>query len=544
MLKTHITILIICAFLTGCNSAGGYKTTPAKVTRANPPEAAPESAKMAPVEVTKPVKQKLVRKENPSKEAQAPHADVWSRIRSQLFLDRQTQQASVKARLAWYARHQAYLDRVSDRARPYVYHIVSRLEARNMPLELALLPIVESAYHPFAYSRSHASGIWQFIPGTGKNYGLKQNWWYDGRRDIVAATEAALDYLDKLQKEFNGDWLHALAAYNTGERNVARAISRNKKSGKPIDFWSLKLPRETRGYVPSLLAVAELLASSEQHAVSWKPIPNKPYFDIVPIKKQLDLALAGQLTGLSMDDIYTLNPGFNRWATDPDGPHQLLIPVGKSKGFVSALNAIPDSERISWKRHVIKRGESLGLIARKYHTSVSTLKHTNKLRSNLIREGRSLLIPSSKRPLTHYTLSMDSRRYAGLKKSSDGKAHIYKVRRGDTLWDIGRSYGVSVKELCAWNGLNTRSIIRPGKKLTLYLSTAEKDTAKAIPASYKQNGNINYTVIKGDSLWLIARRFSTSVKELKRLNKLGNKSFLQPGQQLIIQAQGNRLTGV
>ena len=381
---------------------------------------------------------------------QAEYDDIWLRIRDQLVFHRHSEKASVKARLAWYARHQDYLDRVAERARPYIYYIVEALEKRNMPVELALLPIVESAYQPFAYSRSHASGIWQFIPGTGKLYGLKQNWWYDGRRDIVAATDAALNYLEKLNKEFNGDWLLALAAYNTGERNVARAISRNKKAGKPTDFWSLRLPRETRGYVPSLLAVAELLMKPNQHGVQWQTIENKPFFTIVPIEKQLDLATAANLAGISMDEIYTLNPAFNRWATDPKGPHRLLIPVEKSQRFVTDLRALPDSERISWIRHVIKRGENLGLIARFYHTSVSALKQTNNLRSNLIREGHSLLIPSSLHPLKHYTLSMDSRRYSdtsllipsslhplkhytlsisrrysGLKKSGNGKNYIY-----------------------------------------------------------------------------------------------------------------------
>lgn len=239
----------------------------------------------------------------------------------------------MKARIAWYARHQAYLDRVAERATPYLFHIVEEIERRGMPMELALLPIVESAFHPFAYSRSHASGIWQFIPGTGRNYGLKQNWWYDGRRDIVAATDAALRYLDKLNKEFHGNWLHALAAYNTGERNVGRAIKRNRKAGKQTDFWSLRLPRETRGYVPSLLAVAELLAEPEKYGITWQTIENKPYFTQVDIGGQLDLATAAGLADLSMDDLYTLNPAFNRWATAPDGPHHLLVPVGKKNAL-------------------------------------------------------------------------------------------------------------------------------------------------------------------------------------------------------------------
>jgi len=234
--------------------------------------------------------------------------DAWKRIATGLRLTRDISEKTTASKLAWFARNQAYLDRVSERASPYLYYIVEELDKRDMPLDLALLPIVESAYNPFAYSPSRASGIWQFIPGTGKHYGLKQNWWYDGRRDIVAATDAALNYLQKLHNDFNGDWLLALAAYNSGEGNVARAIRRNKKAGKPIDFFSLRLPRETRGYVPSLLAVAEIVANPEKYNVTIQAIENDQYFKQVDIVSQIDLATAAELSELSIEELYTLNP--------------------------------------------------------------------------------------------------------------------------------------------------------------------------------------------------------------------------------------------
>jgi peptidoglycan lytic transglycosylase D len=547
MLNLRITIIIIAFTLTGCNTLPERQTDSAVVTA--DPIAAAGSLTSA-TDKTSAQKQtttiSLVETRAADVSKPPAYEDIWLRIRDKLSLDHHIDKRSVKAKLAWYARHQDYLDRVAERARPYIYHIVEELEKRNMPVELALLPIVESAYHPFAYSRSHASGIWQFIPGTGRNYGLKQNWWYDGRRDIVAATDAALRYLDKLNKEFNGNWLHALAAYNTGERKVARAISRNKKAHKLTDFWSLRLPRETRGYVPSLLAVAELLAKPEQYAVKWQTIDNKPYFTEIDVQGQLDLATAAKLADISMDEIYTLNPAFNRWATDPDGPHNLLIPLAKGPSFVTQLAALPDAERISWKRHIIKRGENLGQIARNYHTSVSALKQTNNLRSNLIREGRSLLIPSSLHPLKHYSLSLDSRRYRGLKKSASGTNYVYTIRRGDTLWDIGRQYGVSIKQLCAWNGINSRSVLRPGKKLKLRLASNEKNTVKAIPASYDNSkaSVVNYTVKKGDSLWRIARRFKVTVKQLLAWNNLSKSKHLKPGQQLLVQDAQNNISGV
>ena len=468
------------------------------------------------------------------------YQDIWKRISAGLRLDRHLDKRSVKYKLAWYSRNQDYLDRVADRARPYLYYIVEELKKRGMPLDLALLPIVESAYHPFAYSPSKASGIWQFIPSTGRIYGLKQDWWYDGRRDVVAATRAALDYLQKLHTEFNGDWLLALAAYNAGELNVARAIRRNQRAGKKLDFFSLRLPRETRGYVPSLLAVAELVAKPSQHGVHWKPIPNVAYFSPVNAGSQLDLALVARLTDQSMDDVYTLNPGFNRWATDPDGPHVLLVPTNKAEAFSEKLAALPEDQRISWKRHVIRNGESLGLIARHYHISTTALKRANGIHGNLIHTGNSLLIPTALQPAKAYTLSMDSRRFQGLKKTGSGQKYLYKVQRGDTLWDIGQHYGVSVTHLCAWNGISSRSYLRPGQKLTLWLaddgnelvaanSTSGKGSYNRRQASSQDTDATTYKVTSGDSLWLIARRNGTTVAQLKDWNDISS-NVLKPGQ--------------
>ena len=464
------------------------------------------------------------------------YADVWARIRDNLQLDRYQDNRAVKERIAWYARNQEYLDRVVVRATPYIYYILEEVEKRNMPVDLALLPIVESAFQPFAYSRSHASGIWQFIPSTGRVYGLKQNWWYDGRRDIVAATRAALDYLEKLHKQFSGDWQHALAAYNSGELNVERAIKRNVKSNKDTDFFSLRLFRETRGYVPSLLAVAEIIADPIKYAITLAPIANEPYFNIVDIGGQLDLSTASDLTGLSMEDLYILNPGFNRWATDPEGPHYLLVPVDKKKKFIDGLSAIPVEDRVGWNQHVIKQGESLSQIAEKYKTSVSIIKETNKLRNNLIRTGHSLVIPTSKQPGKFYTLSLENRWLGGLKREGAGNKYVYTVRRGDSLWTIGRRYDVTIRDLCGWNGINARSIIRPGQKITLWVTTPGEKSQKIASENYSRtaDGHIQYTVKSGDSLWLISRQFGVTVDQLQKWNKLPKGKFLHPGQKLVL----------
>ena len=533
-------IFLLC--LSACNSTNTRDqiTTPPPSTKINTP---PQSDQQATPSEAYKEKYAQIKTEEAIRLKNKLHdtdpTDVWQRIRNNLVIQRDLSKKSTQERIAWYKRNQEYLDRVTDRATPYIHHVLESLEKRGMPFDLALLPIVESAYHPFAYSPSRASGIWQFIPSTGKIYGLKQNWWYDGRRDIVAATDAALNYLQKLHKEFNGDWLLALAAYNSGERNVARAIQRNQKAGKPINFWALSLPRETRGYVPSLLAVAEIVSAPEKYNISLKTIPNKPYFVEINIGNQIDLATAAQLAELNMDELYTLNPGFNRWATDPNGPHRLLIPVDKAEAFKQNLANLTDDERIKWQQHNIQKGETLGGIAFRYHTDVSTLRQINRIKGNTIRTGRSLLIPVSSKPLKHYTLSLDSRRFKGLKRTGDGTRYTYSVKRGDTLWDIGRHYGISVRQLCAWNGISSRSILRPGKKLVVWINDDQEAKPEVVTVAAKDisAGNsqrISYTVQEGDSLWLISRRYGVSISELLKWNSLKKRSYLQPGQNLDI----------
>jgi len=468
---------------------------------------------------------------------QKDYSDAWVLLRDGLVLERHTDRSSVKQKIAWFARNQEYIDRVAERAEPYLYHIITKLKERNMPLDIALLPVVESAYQPFAYSPARASGIWQFIPATGKRYGMKQNWWYDGRRDIIAATDGALDYLESLHKRFNGNWFHALAAYNSGGGNVERAIRKNKAKGKKTDFWSLRLPRETRNYVPSLLAIAEILKNSDKHKINFKTIANKPYFESVDIGSQIDLSTVSKLSGLTMDEVYILNPGFNRWATAPNGPHRILVPVDIADSFKQKVNAIPKSERITWKKHVIRSGESLGVIASRYLTSVSALKSANRLRSNRIRAGHTLLIPTAKESKKYYTLSADARKFKGLKTTGDGKRYIYSVKRGDNLWDIGRHYGISVSQLTRWNGISKKSILRLGQKLTVWVKDEENEDGTLIKIAAKKptlNGN-SYIVQDGDSLWLIARKFDIHVKDLVKWNNLKKGKHLQPGQSLIVQ---------
>ncbi len=463
-----------------------------------------------------------------------PVTDLWQRIRQGLSLT-QSDHPAVRRELQWYARHPDYLQRVTERARPYLYYITEQVEKRGMPLEITLLPVVESAFQPFAYSPGRAAGLWQFIPGTGRHFGLKQNWWYDGRRDIAASTRAALDYLQRLHGEFNGDWLLALAAYNCGERTISRAIRKNEARGAATDFWSLDLPRETRAYVPKLLAVSALVRSPSTYHLSLAPIANTPYLAAIETGGQIDLARAAGLAGISVETLYRLNPGFNRWATDPQGPHRLFVPLENAARFSQALASLPVDGRVTWARHAIRQGESLSVIAHRYHTDIRLLREVNHLKGNNIRAGRHLLVPSPGAPAEDYVLSLEARKAALQQARRQGRRQLITVRAGDTLWDLARAHHVGMGRLAAWNRIAPGDTLRPGQQLVLWTRTARNktrsaDAGHATPLPRSQR--LTYRVRHGDSLWLIARRFKVSVAELRRWNDLPDHKHLQPGQRL------------
>ena len=306
-------------------------------------------------------------------------ADLFERMRSGFALPT-LEDPSVTREIEWYRGNPAYLERTFGRGRRYLHYIVETLEARKMPLELALLPVVESAFDPFARSRCRASGLWQFIPSTGRRYGLDQNFWYDERRGVLEATRAALDHLQALHEEFEGDWLLALAAYNAGAPRVQEAVVRNRRSGRPIDFLHLELPRETRAYVPKLLAIARLVAEPQAFGVEFTAIPNAPYFASVEIEDQIDLGLMARLAKIPHEELRALNPELNRWATAPDGPHHLLVPAPSKERFESTLAGLPPRERLRYVHHRVRRGDTLGAIARLHGTSVEALRVVNRMR--------------------------------------------------------------------------------------------------------------------------------------------------------------------
>jgi membrane-bound lytic murein transglycosylase D len=464
--------------------------------------------------------------------------NIWPRIRSQLTFDIPDEKRLISQR-NWYVKHPSYLKRVAKRAEPFLYYIVDELEKNNMPLELALLPVVESAFDPFAYSHGRASGMWQFVPGTGKRFGMKQNWWYDGRRDVIASTEGAIKYLKYLHTFFDGDWMLALAAYNSGEGRVRRAVKKNKRLGKPTDFWSLDLPKETRAYVPKLLALADIIKRSKDFELSLYPIDNKSVLGKVNIKSQLDLAKAATLAGLSLAELQRLNPGFNRWATDPDGPHRLLLPSHTIEKFEQGLNKLSKKERLAWQRYKIKKGDNLGVIAKKFNTNIDLIQAVNNIKGNQIRTGKHLLIPVAAKSLDSYVLSQQQRITKKQNKPQKGNKIIHTVKSGDNLWDIGRQYKVNGKSIAKWNGFAPRDTLKLGQKLILWQKGMNK-TKTSRYANNKNNNNvenaimrnITYKVRSGDSFARIADKFNVRISDIERWNSLDRNKYLQPGQRL------------
>jgi len=463
--------------------------------------------------------------------------NIWQRIRQNYDITDHKHIRIDKER-DWYVKHPSYIDRTVDRARPYIYLIAEALEARNMPMEIVLLPIVESAYQPFAYSHGRAAGIWQFIPGTARAYGLKQNWWYDGRRDIEASTRAALDYLQYLHKTFQGDWLLALAAYNSGSGTVKSAINYNRKRGRPTDFWSLRLPQETKSYVPKLLALSNIFAEPKKYDIKLATISNEPFLEKVAIGSQIDLALAAELAELTIDEIYLYNPGFNRWATDPDGPHSLLLPVSMTSTFQHNLGEVPPERRITWVRHRIREGETLGHIANRYDTTITVLRKVNNINGHMIRAGKSMLIPVAAKNLDAYKLSQAQRKKATQNSRNKGVKIVHQVKSGDTLWDLSRKYHVGTRQLAKWNAMAPRDILKPGQKLVIWKttagSTANSQTSGMAPNLSAATQRILYVVRKGDSLSRISQKFNVTVSDLRNWNALPKGKYLQPGQKLTL----------
>jgi membrane-bound lytic murein transglycosylase D len=459
----------ICILLTGCAGLS-ERTTPDPSGEAAAQEARATQAPVQPrfqhpaaeaeVELLKSDAARAISAQ-PATEVEIED-DLWARVRRGMNMPDARDEPRVLRYIEWHQEHDHYLEQVTARATPYLHYILEEIEARGLPTELLLLPIVESAYIPRAQSPSQAAGIWQFIPSTGRHFGLHSNWWYDGRRDVHASTQAALDYLTQLHERFDNDWLLALAAYNAGQGTVSRAIARNERQGKPADYWHLDLPRETQHYVPRLLALQAIVRDPQGYQVGLAPVPDEPRIQVVDTQGQIELAVAADLAGVDMETLQTLNPGFNRWATAPGGPHHLLLPADRVADFHDGLSRLDDSARVTWQRHRIRPGENLGRIAARYNVTVGTLKEVNSLQGTLIRAGDHLLIPSPATPDAHPQATASATR-----GNEPTRQVEYTVQPGDTLWHVARHHGVTVRDLARWNELSTADILRPGQTLII-----------------------------------------------------------------------------
>ena len=471
----------------------------------------------------------------------ADYSDLFDRMRAGFKLP-DSDHAAVDRELQWYAGNPEYLGRAFGRADLYLYHIVTELEARGMPLELALLPVVESAFEPYAYSASRASGLWQFIPGTGSRYNLKQDWWYDGRRDVIESTRAALDYLQALNTEFNGDWLLAIAAYNCGEMNVERAVARNQAAGLPTDFWNLKLPAETRAYVPKLLAMGRVVAHPEHYGLSFNKIPNQPYFAKVDTQSQISMHVAAEIAGLPDAELYELNPAFHRWATDPTGPYYLLVPADTAEAFRTSVVQLNADQRLNVRAYQVRGGDTMNLVAKRFHTSPQELRELNELPP----KGRLLVGSALKVPSDSNLLPAKALRAAAL---VDGRAHRSRrersrvvVRHGETLWAIAHKHGVDVNALALMNGMQPTTVLRTGQRLRLATASGtanisvddeEAGRGSAGSAAISDSHQVTHTVRAGETLFHVAQEYHVSVAQVASWNRL-SKTRLVPGQKLVI----------
>ena len=467
------------------------------------------------------------------------YADLFARIRGGFVLA-DPDESPIDQQLNWYASNPDYLQRAFGRADMYLYYIVTQLEARHMPLELALLPVIESAFQPYAYSRARAAGLWQFIPGTGSRFGLKQDWWYDGRRDVVAETNAALDYLQALHDEFNGDWLLAVAAYNCGELAVEHAVQVNQAEGRPIDFWHLRLPRETEAYVPKLLAMKRLVEDPAKYGLVFTAIPNQPYFSRVNTQGQINLQVAAQIAGITADEVYELNPAFHRWATDPTGPFYLLMPVDAAPVFQQNIADLTLDERMGIEHYEVRRHDTVYSIARHFKTTPEILSKLNTLPKGRLAVGTELDVPA-----TVYTLPENVRLAA---ERVDGRfrwTRLFRfqvVRRGDSLWAIARRNRMNVHTLARLNGLSPGQTLRPGQRLRLVPGAALARHSRRYYrhhhyASATLDGSarrVVYTVRSGDTLWRIARLFQVRVAQILAWNAMSSHAHILAGQKLTI----------
>jgi len=455
---------------------------------------------------------------------------IWPRLVNRFRFAECPADSRAAAWARWYADNPDYMDRVLNRARPWMHHIVNEIERRDLPGELALLPVVESAFDPFAYSHGRAAGPWQFLSGTARDFGVQIDDWYDGRRDFVVATRAALDYLEYLAGLFDEDWALVLAAYNAGQGRVARAIRQNQRRGRSTEWDALPLPRETRGYVPKLKGLGCLIREPARHAFLLPVIEDTPRVAALPLDRPVDIVELALASELDLTELVTLNAGLNRHLTPPTGSYHLVVPLERAEVVGETLRRLGPAPTPPPREIRVRRGDTLSQLARRHATTMDALRSLNGLGGDRLIAGQALNLPG--RPGDAMASSATPeykdahRRLTALQQQLlPTDRFIHRVRSGESLWLIARRYGVGVGDLQRMNGMGGRTMIRPGQRLVI-----ETDRKPEPPRIV----NGKYVVRQGDSLWRIARRQQVALDALMRWNGLNADSVLRPGQELVI----------
>ena len=435
------------------------------------------------------------------------HDDIWQRIRSQLTLRRDLHRSIVRSELDQLVQHLPSLFANLNKASPYLHFLVEEVEKRGFPIEIALLPFVESHFSPYAISTYGATGMWQFMPSTARNYDLQINWWYDGRRDVVESTRAALDYLEKLVRYFNGDWLLAISAYNAGPSRVKQQMKAFARRGFGQEYWALNLPRDTRRYVPMLLALCEIVQWGEVNGNPLPHIPNEPALNFVYLPGQMDLLKVAEFADMQIEELYRLNSGYKRWTLPPEGPFRIAIPSDKFDQFVQRSSAFSE-HIIAWPAYRVRKGDSLLRIAELFEINPSDLRQVNNLMNEEVqlRIGNHLILPNSKTKII-----------------PRGGLVRHNLKPGQTLSDISRIFGV---ELAMLEQQYRDTQLRAGVPISFKIG-------HALPSYIEGPKAANYTIRNGDTLSSIAARFGTTVSELLELNEM-TSAVLYPGSDLSI----------
>ena len=436
--------------------------------------------------------------------------DIWDRIRADFSLpDNYKNVPAVQAQLKWYKTHPEHLNKIIKNSEPYLEYIVSQVEEKGLPGEIALLPFIESNFNPFAYSHAGATGIWQMMPGTASGYGVTINWWYDGRRDIIESTKTALNYITYLGDYFNQNWLNAIAAYDSGEGKVRKAVNKQKLK-KISNFWTLKLPDETKSYLPKLIALKEIIQNPDKYKISLPSIENDTKFSTFNIPKQVDLNQIANMANIDIGTLRLYNPGYRRMATPPKIAATIIIPIEQTEIFKQRLNNIMFNKELTtkWKRHTVVMGVSISEIANKYATTTDIIKTTNKLESDIIKINQILTIPNTMNIVDIKNNDYRISSQVSQDKIPGPKITIHKVKAGDTVTIIANKYNVTLGQIEFWNNINARKKLKENDEIILW--TKKKQS----------NKTTTYKTKPGDTLGGIAQKHNQSIKQLKAKNGL------------------------